>query len=97
MRLAVEYLTPDSLIVCEFPKVLATIKLYNLDVLVAPRVSSRSFLVMCPPGEPSITARPGQAYELRVDGQLQACVHLRSNDVSICFQPDVDMFVIQII
>jgi len=95
MRLSVEHLTPTRVMLGNGPNVVAIVELLSPDVIIAPKVADRRFIVMPYPGcHFSITTYQERVYRLEVNGHLKAIVQLRSRDAVVCFC-NSDVFAIQ--
>jgi len=97
MRLSVEHLTNDMLMLYNGHNVVAIVELLHSEVIVVPRASERCFLIMPGFGNFSMSAHPDRdQIKLEVDALPRAIVHLRADNIAVCFHGS-DMFSIQIL
>jgi len=95
MRLILEHLTNDLIMLCDGPVVLASVQLLNPDVLVSPRFSDSCFVIIPGSGRLSMSFLPDRdQIRLEVDSIAKAIIHIRA-DVTVCFYGS-DMFAIRI-
>jgi len=102
MRLVVEHLTPNLVMLCNWPHVLATVELRSQDLFISPMVAENSFVVIPRPGpgprcQLSMSSVPARdQIQLEVNSFVHAVVNLRVSEISVTFYRD-NMFAIRIL
>jgi len=97
MRLILEHLTDDIVMLCNGQKVIASIQTFSPDVLISPKASDGCFVVLLGVGSYSMSSHHNhEQIWLQVDSVTKAIVNLRANNTVVTFY-DTDKFAIRIL
>jgi len=97
MRLILEHLTDDVVMLCNGRDVVASVQLFSPEVLISPKASEGCFVVL--PGIGTYSMSSHHDHEqiwLEVDSVVKAIVNLRANNVAVTFY-DKEKFAVRIL